>query len=226
MNNGFNAGTNFVYRQDFNKSDTLGSIKFSYLHHFITWQQQVEMATQHIFPRLGYSLTGEYRHAISNYTSWQTYGRARLYLPGFLPNHSLVVDAAFQEVDTSVALFGNRLAYSRGYNAAYFSRMWKTSFNYHFPLFYPDWGFGNILYLKRIRANGFYDLTRVYSNDKRLTADQRSVGGEIYFDTKWWNQHELAFGFRMSYLLDRDFYTGQKRVAIWEFILPVSIIPR
>lgn len=226
MNNGFNAGTNFVYRQDFNKSDTLSSIKFSYLHHFIAWQQQVEMATQHIFPRLGYSLTAEYRHAISNYTSWQTFGRARLYLPGFLPNHSLVIDGAFQEVDTSVALFGNRLAYSRGYNAAYFARMWKTSFNYHFPLFYPDWGFGNILYLKRIRANGFFDLTRVYSNDKRLTADQRSVGGEIYFDTKWWNQYELAFGFRMSYLLDQDFFTGQKRVAIWEFILPVSIIPR
>jgi len=104
--------------------------------------------------------------------------------------------------------------------------MWKVGFNYHFPLIYPDWGFGNIFYLQRIRANGFYDMTRVYSNNKRASADQRSVGGEIYFDTKWWNQYELAFGVRMSYLLDRDFFTGQSKTPIWEFILPVSIIPR
>jgi len=149
-----------------------------------------------------------------------------LYLPGFLPNHSIVVDGAFQETDTTNALFGSRIAYSRGYNSAYFARMWKVGFNYHFPLIYPDWGFGNIFYLQRIRANGFYDMTRVYSNNKRVSADQRSVGGEIYFDTKWWNQYELAFGVRMSYLLDRDFFTGQSKTPIWEFILPVSIIPR
>ncbi len=226
MNNGFNAGTNFVYRQDFYKNDSIGDRKFSYLHHYITWQQQVEMATQHIYPRLGYSLTGEYRYGLGTYKTWQSFGRVRIYLPGFLPNHSLVVDGAFQETDTVYALFGSRMPYSRGYNAAYFSRMWRASFNYHFPLFYPDWGFGNILYFQRIRANGFYDMTRVFSNNKRLSADQRSVGGEIFFDTKWWNQYELSFGVRMSYLLDRDFFTGQSRTPIWEFIMPVSIIPR
>ncbi|MEO5564789.1 MAG: hypothetical protein ABIR18_15185 [Chitinophagaceae bacterium] len=229
MNNGFNAGTNFVYRKDFNKGfykDTFSTIQFSYLQHFISFTQQAEMATQHIFPRIGYSVSGEYRHAISNYKSWQSLTRGTLYLPGALPTHSLVVNGGWQETDTSNALFGNRLAYSRGYNAAYFSRMWRTSVNYHFPLFYPDWGFGNILYLQRIRANGFYDFMRVYSNNKINTADQRSVGGEIYFDTKWWNQYELSFGVRMSYLLDRDFYSGQSKVAIFEFILPVSIIPR
>jgi hypothetical protein len=226
MNNGFNAGTNFVYRQDLYKNDSIEDRKFSYLHHFITWQQQVEMATQHIYPRLGYSLTGEYRHGIGTYDTWQSFARGRLYLPGFLPNHSIVVDGAFQETDTVYALFGNRLAFSRGYNEAYFARMWKTSINYHFPLFYPDWGFGNIFYLQRVRANGFYDITRVFSNDKNLSADKRSAGAEIFFDTKWWNQYELTFGVRMSYLFDQDFFTGKTRIGIWEFVLPISIIPR
>jgi hypothetical protein len=103
--------------------------------------------------------------------------------------------------------------------------MWKLGANYHFPLWVMDWGFGNILYIQRIRANAFYDLTRVYSKNKSVTADQRSVGGEIYFDTRWWNQYPLTFGFRISARLDADLVTRQKG-TFYEFILPVSIIPR
>jgi hypothetical protein len=167
----------------------------------------------------------QYRHAISKYDSHQFFTSGHIYLPGFISNHSIVLDGAFQERDTSRALFSNRFPYSRGYNEAYFSRMWKLGANYHFPLWVPDWGFGNILYIQRIRANAFYDFTRVYSNSKKLSADQRSAGGEIYFDTRWWNQYPLTFGFRISARLDADLVTRQKG-TFYEFILPVSIIPR
>ena len=103
--------------------------------------------------------------------------------------------------------------------------MWRLSANYHLPLLYPDWGFGNILYLQRIRANAFYDFTKVYSIDKSQTRDQRSAGGEIFIDTKWWNQYPLTFGFRASYLLDRDQFDGYQGMR-YEFVLPVSLIPR
>ncbi|MEI2755104.1 MAG: hypothetical protein V9F46_01490 [Chitinophagaceae bacterium] len=55
--------------------------------------------------------------------------------------------------------------------------------------------------------------------------NQRSVGGEIYFDTRWWNQYPLTFGFRVSHLLDRDQF-DLSRGTLFEVILPVSIIPR
>ena len=103
--------------------------------------------------------------------------------------------------------------------------MWRLSANYHLPLLYPDWGFGNILYLQRIRGNIFYDFTKVYSRDKKTTRDQRSVGGEIFIDTKWWNQYPLTFGFRISRLLDQDQFDGFKG-TVFEFIMPVNIIPR
>ena len=122
-------------------------------------------------------------------------------------------------------LFRDRFAYSRGYEGRYFSRMWKVSGNYHFPILYPDWGFANILYFTRIRGNAFYDFTKVYSRDKTITADQRSAGIEIYFDTKWWNQYPLTFGFRISHLFDPDQFDGFKG-NIFEIILPVSILPR
>jgi len=228
-NKQFTAGTNYFYRNDFNRGvykDSFVQNNFGYLHHYLQWSQQVETAVQHIFPKLGYNLRGEYRHAVNKYDSWQFLGGGSLYLPGVLPSHSFVFTGGFQETDTLYALFGNRIAYARGYNEAYFARMWRTSLNYHLPLFYPDWGFANILYLKRIRGNGFYDFMKVYSTDKTRTANQSSVGGEVYFDTRWWNQYELTFGFRVSHLLDRDFFTGRTGSTVFEFIMPVSIFPR
>jgi hypothetical protein len=221
-------GSSYVYRNDFNKGvnkNLFTDINFSYLSHFVSWGQQVQRAPQHIFPRLGYTISLNYRHAITNYTSWQPLITSSVFLPGIYNTHSIVLTGAFQETDTLNTLFGNRFPYSRGYNAAYFSRMWRASANYHFPILYPDFGFANIVYLQRIRGNVFYDMTRVYSTNKLAQADQRSAGGEIYLDTKWWNQHPLTFGFRVSYLMDNDFFT-QSKGAVFEFILPVSIIPR
>lgn len=228
MINGFNAGTNYFYRSDFNKGfykDSFASFRFSYLHHFLSWGQQVATAPQHIFPRLGYTVSANLRHAITNYSSWQWLGSGAVYLPGAVNSHSLVLTGAFQETDTVNTLFSNRLPYPRGYTSIYAARMWRLSANYHFPIVYPDWGFANILYLQRIRGNAFYDFGRIYSRDKTVSLDQRSAGGEIYVDTKWWNQYALTFGFRVSYLADRDLGAPGRNVS-YEFILPVSILPR
>lgn len=223
-----NFGSSYVFRFEQNtgpSSNLFVENNFAYLSHFINYSQQVETARQHIYPRLGYNFSLQYRHAVSKYDSYQFFASGHIYLPGFISNHSIVLDGAFQQRDTFRILFSNRFAYSRGYNETYLSRMWKLGANYHFPLWIPDWGFGNILYIQRIRANAFFDLTRVYSRNKLVTADQRSIGGEVYFDTNWWNQYPLTFGFRVSHRLDDDLVTGN-RGTFYEFILPVSIIPR
>ncbi len=224
----FNWGVRYQYRNDYNKGfykDTFTTVNFSYLIHQLSWSQYVQSAVQHIYPRLGYAIGAQYRHAISSYTSWQPLLNATVYLPGVQKSHSIVLAGSYQETDTTYALFANRMAYSRGYEAPYFAKMWRLAGNYHFPIVYPDWGFGNILYLQRIRGNLFFDVTRVYDKFKQPAAWQRSTGAEIFIDTKWWNQHPLSFGFRTSYLLDRDFYYNNRNLA-FEFILPVSILPR
>jgi hypothetical protein len=222
-------GTNYFYRNEFNRGaikDSIDNQHFSYLQHFISWGQQVEAAVQHIFPRLGYDLSFQYQHAITQFNSMQWNAAMSAYLPGITASHSLVVTGAWQETGIVAVKFSNRFPYSRGYHSRYFSRMWRLSGNYHFPIAYPDWGFANILYLQRVRGNLFYDFTKVYDLQKNPLADQRSLGGELYVDTKWWNQHPLTFGLRWSYLLDTDFALGRKRTGVLEFILPVSIIPR
>lgn len=225
----FNLASYYVLRNEFNKGfykDSLGNTSFGYLLHSFSWTQQVQRAVQHIYPRFAYSLSASHRHVIDKYEGYQFIGNGSLYIPGILSTHNLVLTGSIQQRDTlAQVVFSNRFGYSRGYEGRYFSRMWRLSSNYHLPLLYPDWGIGNILYLQRIRANAFFDFTKVYSRDKSITRDQRSIGGEIFVDTKWWNQYQLTFGFRVSRLLDQDQFNGFKG-TVFEFVLPVSIIPR
>ncbi|OYW19954.1 MAG: hypothetical protein B7Z54_02475 [Sphingobacteriales bacterium 12-47-4] len=225
-----NFGTNYFLRNEFNTGPNKNNFttnSFTYLQHFISWSQQVQQARQHIFPRFGYNAQVQHRHAVTKFEGYQFLANGNIYLPGLLQNHSIVLSGIFQQRDTSRALFANRLAGARGFTDYYFSRMWKISVNYHLPLLLPDWGIGNIVYIQRVRGNGFYDLQRVFSNNKLLSRDLRSTGAEFFFDTKWWNQYELTFGFRINHLLEDDLLLQRRAGDNWfEIILPVAIIPR
>ncbi|MBL7750630.1 MAG: hypothetical protein JNN29_04565, partial [Chitinophagaceae bacterium] len=228
--NFLNFGTNYFLRNEFNTGPNKNNFttnSFTYLQHFVSWSQQVQQARQHIFPRFGYNAQVQHRHGVTKFEGYQFLANGNIYLPGLLQNHSIVLSGIFQQRDTSRALFANRLAGARGFTDYYFSRMWKISVNYHLPLLLPDWGVGNIVYIQRIRGNGFYDLQRVFSNNKLLSRDLRSVGAEFFFDTKWWNQYVLTFGFRINHLLDDDLFLQRRAGDNWfEIILPVAIIPR
>jgi hypothetical protein len=217
-----NVGTNYVHEvQNFKGGDSLDN-HFGYLHHYLSWSHYTPQAVQHIYPRLGYSVSMNYRYAVSLYNSYQFITNAFIYLPGFFPTHSIVLNGSFQQRDTTNIIFSNSFANARGYDDYYLSRMWRASVNYHFPIVYPDWGFGNILYFQRIRGNAFYDFEKVYSRDKSSTEDLRSVGGEIYLDTKWWNEYPLTFGFRVSHLLDTN-ATGSNQKNVFEILIPIVI---
>ncbi|MFM8806129.1 MAG: hypothetical protein ACKOD1_02095 [Sphingomonadales bacterium] len=221
-----NVGSFYVLRNDVYKGayrDSLGSVTFSYLLHSIQFSLGVQQAMQHIFPRWGASVSLLGQHSVSSFDGRQFNAAATIYLPGLSQRHHLLLQGAWQERDTLGQLsFGNRLAYSRGFTGRNFSRMWKAGVNYHFPIWLPDFGIASIAYVNRVRANLFYDYTLVYSRNKRQTAMQRSTGAEVFFDTKWWNQHPVSFGFRVNYLIDRDQFDGY-RGWFAEFIMPVTL---
>jgi len=223
-------GSDYIYnrtRGAGSDKDRVIPFNTSYLSHQISWVQQLPMARQQIFPRFAYSLNGNLRHRLDN-EGYQALGTASLFLPGAHRTHSLVLQGSVQQVDTNnlrTGFFANRFAGSRGYFDYFNSRMWRLSGNYHFPVLHPDAGFANIVYLLRLRANAFADLTRYFSNDKLRSIDLRSAGAEVFFDTKWWNQQPVSFGFRYCYLIDADrVRAGSPHV--FEFVLPLNLIPR
>ena len=224
-----NIGSSYVYNQSHFQGaykDTFGNISYSYINNFFTISNQIQKARQNILPRFAQSLSLGYKRALTHYKGSQFVANANLYLPGFLTNHNIVFNGAYLNRDTITQLnFSSGFPFSRGYQAENLHEMFKWGVNYHLPLLYPDAGFANIVYLMRLRANVFYDHTHVndfYANRSAFAADFRSTGGELYFDTKWWNEASVTFGIRYSYLLDNDLFggTGKNR---WELILPVNI---
>jgi hypothetical protein len=199
---------------------------FTYLRSFVSLAHQIRQAQQQIYPRFAQTLSLSYDRAANTTGANQLLASGYLYLPGLFFTHNLVLGAAWQGRDLSNAGgFSNAFPFSRGYTAENFYHMYRLAANYDLPLFYPDWGMGNMLYFLRIRANLFYDYTHVedFSSDTtQFLSNYRSVGAEIYFDTKWWNQLPISFGIRYSHLLDPDFAGGGPNQ--WELILPLNLL--
>lgn len=206
--------------------DSVVSPLFNYLQFSLNWSSQVQRAVQHINPRFAQTLLLRYRTIVNDYTANQFLGSGSLYFPGFGVNHSIVISGAFQQRDTvGQYRYTNNFPFARGYEALDAPRMWKWAANYHFPIVYPDWGFGQILYFMRVRGNIFFDYAQAQSLRTRDIFSFRSTGAEIYFDTKWWNQQPVTFGVRYSRLLDDDL-AGFSGVNRWQFILPVDLFNR
>ena len=196
---------------------------FNFWQGQLQYSGQVQKAVQQIYPRSAQTLVLQYRSILNKYTAHQFLAYGSLYLPGFHINHNIIFTAAYQRRDTlNQYAFSNNFPFSRGYHAVDYPRMFRFGSNYHFPLLYPDWGFGNLVYFKRIRANAFYDYTIAKSLRTGNTFSFRTAGAELYFDTKWWNQQDVSFGIRYSRLLDYK-TSGIRQPNQWEIILPVGL---
>lgn len=206
-----------------NWKDSFGYRSYGYINPVISFSNRIQQAVQHIYPRLGYNVLVDFRKSIVNRTYYQLNTNNFLLLPGIKTNHNLVIQAAMQLRDPNVIAFTNNFPMSRGYVSENQERMYRLGLNYHFPMFYPDWGIGNLVYFLRIRGNAFYDHS-IIETAGRAALHLNSTGIEIFFDTKWWNQENVSFGFRISKPFDYQY--NQRQATVVDFILPVNIFNR
>lgn len=228
----FNTRLTFGSDIAYKKQYVQGSMKnmfnlkgFAFVRPYISFVNQVQTAKMHILPRWGQSIQLSYNRAVTRFESNQFLASGYWYFPGLAPTHNLVINTSFQKRDTlEQYIFGNSFPFSRGYTGVNYPQMWKLGANYHLPLLYPDLGVGSIVYFLRVRANLFYDHTngKYYNKGKSYNDELRSYGTEIYFDTKWWNQHNVTFGFRYSRLMDGNIQ--RLHANQWEFIMPVNLL--
>lgn len=189
----------------------------------IDWVISSQQAQQQLFPRWGLATSIQYQFLVSEFSARQYSLKANAFLPGLKKTHNWLISMAFQGRDTlNQYFFSNSFPISRGYAAVNLPSMFSLSTSYHFPIAYPDWGFGNILYLLRIRGNVFFDHNTVSSLRLGRSWNLNSIGTEIFMDTKWWNQQRLSFGIRISKLLSDGPYTSQPNPVSIQFILPVG----
>lgn len=199
--------------------------QFNFGEYSLSASNRQQKVKQQIYPRFAQTIYVRYRAVINKFTANQLLLNSAIYFPGFAPNHSIVIQGAYQRRDTLRRYnFSNTFSFSRGYIDVDFPKMVKLGVNYHFPIVYPDAGFGSMVYLLRMRGNVFYDFTETKSLRTRQISTFRTLGAELYFDSKWWNQLPLSFGIRYSRLLDKESQTRSPNQ--WELVLPVNILAR
>jgi len=186
----------------------------------LNWSSQIQQAQQQIFPHWAHSFTADYETALGNPKAWQVLLTGSVYLPGLWNSHSLVLSGAFQRRDTlGHYTYTNDFPGSRGYPGINYPEMWKWSANYHFPVAYPDRGFGSVVYFLRIRANVLYDNTQITAFRPNTNFTLRTTGLEMYFDTQWWNQLPVTFGIGYYRLLNNNLVgVGPNQ---WQILLPI-----
>jgi hypothetical protein len=86
--------------------------------------------------------------------------------------------------------------FPRGYTAYTGRNLTALSSTYSVPLLYPDLAIGQLLYIKRVAGNAFYDYGK---QDNQL---YRSTGAELVFDVNLFHWPGFRVGVRESYRLD------------------------
>ncbi|MDN3582700.1 TolB family protein [Mucilaginibacter flavus] len=201
--------------------------RYTYLNNYISFSNQTQRAKKNIYAPFAQSISFNYKTAVSGTNATQFLASGNFYFPGLVTNHSFVINLAHQEKSKdNVISYSNDFPFSKGYTAENLDVMNKVGVNYHFPIAYPDGGFGNLFYLLRLRGAVFFDYTHAKEdnlliNGKNFNQNFRSAGGTLYFDTKFFNQNSVSFGVRYSRLLDEDIFGGTGRNRI-ELVLPVT----
>jgi hypothetical protein len=237
-NRSLTIGTDLVYSKRYlpgSVKDSVDGRDVGYLRPYLSFSNQLLTARRHIYPHFAQTVQVSYSQVVTDLDAKQLQATANFYFPGILPDHNIIINTAYHGRDTlsSSRVYGTSFPFSRGYPPQNAWRMAKLGLNYHFALLYPDFGVANIVYFTRVRTNLFYDLTRLTDfgatqsgGRVKFSVDLRSYGTEVFFDTKWWNQHNVTFGFRYSRLQDANQFRVPPPVNKWEFIVPVNLLGR
>lgn len=169
---------------------------FQYILPEVLFYSYRRKALRDILPRWGYQLRLQYMQSpfnTENYGSLYA-GRLTTYWPGILRNHSLMLRAGYQyqSVDNKTLYLPKHLIEKpRGYDFMYQTRQqFAFKADYAFSLFSPDLSLGQLAYIRRLRANLFYDLNRNQAAKGRVWTTQSSFGTDLIFD---WNIFRMSF---------------------------------
>lgn len=219
---GATIGTNLVRYQlnnEFSVSNTSNNITSFELN--LQAYNIRRRAYQNVQSRFGQYLFAYYSKSLSSVPGERFNIQSGVYLPGLGLNHGILIEGEYQRESLSnIYQYSDMFNYARGYAYVLNDEVYRLSINYQLPLFYPDWGFFNFAYFKRIRLNGFFDVaeSNVFFADYTLT--QKSYGGELIFDNVMLNVLPVSFVIRQSFLPDA--FDGDPATNI-DFFIRISL---
>jgi hypothetical protein len=185
----------------------------------LSFSQYLYSTAKDMYPKWGQALRLNFRNTpytgndLGSIEALQTW----LYFPGIFNHHSFWFYGSMQRrADTEIQSYrySDIIRYPRGYDQAFDEKVFSLGFNYKFPLFYPDFSIGSLLYLKRFKLNLFFDYAEG-RNPGQLNI-YRSTGAELTADF-----HLLRFVAPLE-LGVRSIYFPDSGTWGWQVIYSVS----
>ncbi len=174
---------------------TINTIDYSFSAY-----RYIKQSGKDLYPRWGQYFTTTFRHSPfgkNDYGNIVSAGTS-LYFPGLMPHQGIRINVNLQVNDPGQYAYPNQIVMPRGYTYVNAHKLTCFALNYKFPFAYPDFSFGPLVYLKRLKANLFYDGGIATTHGQSLKL--QSTGVEITSDV-----HLLRFifpvdiGFRFGY---------------------------
>lgn len=184
------------------------SVKRHILEYQLLFYNFNKKAPRDVQNRLGQVLVFDYRNTpfgTVNYgETWAT--QATVYLPGLAQHDGIKLYGGYQYQSNLNNYFADIVKNPRGVSGWYYNKKWSGSVNYAFPVCYPDWHIGPLVYFKRINLNLFYDFSydkgTIFKENQALkfTNNFYSTGVEITTDSHLFHfAAPIKMGIRVGY---------------------------
>ncbi len=186
-----------------------------YIHSRLYFYRYLRYTYRDLYPKWGqlFSFTFTGSPGDDDQFGKMSAAQVSLYFPGIRNHHSFNVYAGWQKQWLGKYYLPlNNIAFPRGYTSYASEEFTRFSANYTFPFLYPECSLSWLLYIKRLKANLFCDLStgkniQEIKNGERVpyTGEYASTGIEIFMDLHLFRIiFPLQAGIRYSYLpMDR-----------------------
>jgi hypothetical protein len=192
------------YKLDKNNEDK--GFNFNTMKYNLIYSHNRQRALQNLNSKWSQEFELKYEKSIDKVKAERLFGNINLTAAGFAKNHGLSLRlSGKKELMKNDYLFEDIMTHSRGYSPILSDIETSMSLDYSLPLLYPDLTIINsLVFLKRIRANVFFDMAYAEQKLSNTKFNQNSYGAELIFDIKACNLLDFGFGLRSSHLLNND----------------------
>ena len=200
--------------------DAFSSIRLSF-----SWQSLRNRARRHLNPHAGISTRLTFQSTLGDVPQSSFFSAlANVYLPGFHPTHSFWVQLGYRNQSVlDIYRFPDVFIYTRGYGSNLSDEYTRASFNYSFPIAYPDIALGSLAFIQRVKLNLFLDISTLKIGFPFEVNDNlNSVGVDLGLDFRALRLLDVDLGLRYSYLLNANYSPNGSQHQFDFLVLSIS----
>ncbi|MDB5272169.1 MAG: hypothetical protein JWO58_536 [Chitinophagaceae bacterium] len=182
----------------------------------LEYSRLFRLSTRDLRSSKGQSFFIQYRNAPVADFSYSAFWAASFqsYLPSVWRHHSILAIVQGHHYNGGGLYLSSPIAFPRGYTYQFAENLIRGSIDYTFPICYPDWRLTALLYIKRIKANIFYDGAFAAGNNTIQSLFYDSKGIDIRMDCHVANfLSPIDIGIRFYQLNNGNFINYQLLLA-------------